>query len=154
MNSGAEPQESSDAPARPPIAAPARPRGWGKARKFIVRSVFWSYERGSWQYDIIVLVILAFIFITPVSWFHDRPRLRLSDLRHVQGIVQLSHKKNMWTFQVDARLVQSEGKPDLDSVLQDLLKSRLRRPFTVSSVTPVKDRNGVILGYDVALQTH
>jgi hypothetical protein len=153
MNPGAEPRESASSSAAPLRSSQSELTAWTKVRRILSRGVFWSYERGSWQYDIIVLVILAFIFLTPTNWFHDRPRLQLSDLRHVQGIVQLSHKKNLWTFQVDARLVQSEGKPDLASVLQDLLRSRVRRPFQVTSVTPVKDRNGVILGYNVAIQT-
>ncbi len=35
--------------------------------------IFWAYERGSWQYDVMVALILAFIFLTPRSFFHDRP---------------------------------------------------------------------------------
>jgi len=30
----------------------------------------WSYERGTWQYDIIVALILAFIFFTPPGFFN------------------------------------------------------------------------------------
>lgn len=40
----------------------------------IVKSVknvlLWSYERGSWQYDVLCILILAFIFLTPSDWFH------------------------------------------------------------------------------------
>ena len=45
-------------------------------------SFFWAYERGTWQYDLIVIAILAFIFLTPRSWFSDRPTLQMTDLRH------------------------------------------------------------------------
>ena len=31
--------------------------------------VFWSYGRTSWQYDILCALILAFVFLTPKSWF-------------------------------------------------------------------------------------
>jgi len=31
--------------------------------------LFWSYERGSWQYDIMCVLILAFIFLSPNRWF-------------------------------------------------------------------------------------
>ena len=37
--------------------------------------LFWNYRRGSWQYDLIVAAILAFIFFTPRSLFNDQPRL-------------------------------------------------------------------------------
>lgn len=29
----------------------------------------WSYERGTWQYDVLCLLIIAFIFLTPKAWF-------------------------------------------------------------------------------------
>lgn len=31
--------------------------------------VFWRYSRGSWQYDILCGLILAFIFLTPKNVF-------------------------------------------------------------------------------------
>ena len=31
--------------------------------------IFWRYSRGSWQYDILCGVILAFIFLTPADVF-------------------------------------------------------------------------------------
>lgn len=36
--------------------------------------LWWSYPRGSLQYDIMVAIILAFIFLTPRHWFRDQPR--------------------------------------------------------------------------------
>src|SRR3989337_2238127 len=39
----------------------------------IYRGLFWTYERGTWQYDIMVALILLFIFLTPRGWFHDQP---------------------------------------------------------------------------------
>jgi hypothetical protein len=29
----------------------------------------WNYERGTWQYDVLCLLIIAFIFLTPKAWF-------------------------------------------------------------------------------------
>lgn len=29
------------------------------------KTLFWSYDRGSWQYDIMCVLILAFIFFAP-----------------------------------------------------------------------------------------
>ncbi len=31
--------------------------------------IFWRYPRGSWQYDVLCLLILAFIFLTPRGVF-------------------------------------------------------------------------------------
>jgi hypothetical protein len=37
--------------------------------------LFWSYERGSWQYDIMCVLILAFIFLSPNRWFQSQDTL-------------------------------------------------------------------------------
>ena len=34
------------------------------------RVIMWNYERGTWQYDVFCLLIIAFIFLTPKDWFH------------------------------------------------------------------------------------
>jgi len=33
--------------------------------------VFWNYERTSWQWDVLCVLILVFIFLTPKSWFQN-----------------------------------------------------------------------------------
>jgi hypothetical protein len=37
--------------------------------RIIKRIVFWSYGRTTWQYDVLCVLILAFVFLTPKSWF-------------------------------------------------------------------------------------
>lgn len=38
------------------------------------KTLFWSYDRGTWQYDLLCVVILAFIFLSPNSAFHGTQR--------------------------------------------------------------------------------
>jgi hypothetical protein len=48
--------------------------------------IFWEFPRASWQYDIAVIGILAFIFLTPRSWFNDQPRpVSVVELQPEQG---------------------------------------------------------------------
>jgi hypothetical protein len=35
--------------------------------------IFWNYSRTSWQWDVLCVLILAFIFLTPKSWFASNP---------------------------------------------------------------------------------
>jgi hypothetical protein len=35
------------------------------------KTLFWSYERGSWQYDIMCVLILVFIFFAPNRFFQS-----------------------------------------------------------------------------------
>jgi CDP-diacylglycerol--glycerol-3-phosphate 3-phosphatidyltransferase len=32
---------------------------------------FWTFERATWQYDVMVIVILAFVWLTPPDWIGD-----------------------------------------------------------------------------------
>jgi hypothetical protein len=134
-----------------PAATGALERVWGKIKLVIRRTVFWSYERGSWQYDLLVLAILLFIFLMPRGWFDDRPTLQLTDLRHQQGFVELSHGKEGWRYLVDARLVESLEPEKPEEAIQDILRIHLQKPFTVKSIVPVKDKSNVILGYTVVV---
>ena len=122
-----------------------------KIRLVVTRSIFWSYERGSWQYDVIVLAILAFIFLSPRAWFNDRPTLQLTDLRHQQGIVEMGRVNNDVRYLVDARLVDSLGQKPEDSIPM-ILQQHLQKAFTVKSIDPVRDRHQVILGYTVMVE--
>lgn len=38
------------------------------------RIILWDYERGTWQYDAFCLLIIAFIFLTPKTWFEGKER--------------------------------------------------------------------------------
>ena len=35
----------------------------------------WKYERASWQWDVLCILIMCFIFLTPKSWFDKRDNL-------------------------------------------------------------------------------
>jgi hypothetical protein len=140
------PQAASDTPARAGTSLGQR------VKALVARSVFWSYERGTWQYDIIVLAILAFIFLTPRGWFQDRPTLQLTDLRHVQGLVEEGGGENGWIYLVDARLVDSFAPRKPDEAIREILQGRLGKPFTVKSIEVLRDSSRVVLGYRVTVQ--
>jgi hypothetical protein len=44
------------------------------------KTLFWSYERGSWQYDIMCVLILAFIFLATGSFFHRPITVRSEEI--------------------------------------------------------------------------
>jgi hypothetical protein len=43
-----------------------------KLLRAVARVIFWRYQRGSWQYDILCGLILVFIFLTPNTVFDGR----------------------------------------------------------------------------------
>ncbi|MFB3920235.1 MAG: hypothetical protein ACE145_00855 [Terriglobia bacterium] len=135
--------------ARPEAAASGS--AWEKFKRGFVRAIFWSYERGSWQYDVIVLAILAFIFLSPRAWFQDRPTLQLTDLRHVQGFVEVAKGKDTASYLVDARLVEAQAPQKPEDAIREILRQRVQKPLTLKSMDPIRDRNHVLLGYTVVV---
>lgn len=129
-------------------------RAWSRAKLIVSRSIFWSYQRGSWQYDLICAIILAFIFLTPAGWFHDRPTLGLTDLRNSQGIIEIGHAHDGWRYLLDARLVTSLGSLKLSDAAREVLEQRLRKSVDIKSITAVRDQHNVVLGYTVVVSRH
>jgi len=53
---------------------PERPR-WVERSPLPVRMLwnafFWTFDRATWQYDVMVIAILAFVWLTPPDWIRD-----------------------------------------------------------------------------------
>jgi hypothetical protein len=47
----------------------------GLFRRNMKNIILWNYERGTWPYDIFCLLIVAFIFLTPKTWFDKKEPL-------------------------------------------------------------------------------
>jgi len=58
-------------------------------------TIFWSYERGSWPYDVMVVLIVAFVLLTPRSWFRDQPH---SSEQSPVGIVFVASIFSPWAL--------------------------------------------------------
>ena len=37
----------------------------------IWHALFWTFDRATWQYDLMVIAILAFVWLTPPDWIND-----------------------------------------------------------------------------------
>ena len=42
--------------------------------RIIKKSFLWTYARNTWQWDVLCVLILAFIFLSPKSWFVNGER--------------------------------------------------------------------------------
>jgi len=60
----------------------------------VKRFLFWDFPRAGWQYDVMVGLIVAFIFLTPREWFRDQPR--------ANSIVMLPAEHGETVFWMDA----------------------------------------------------
>lgn len=108
----------------------------------VVKSIIlWSYERGSWQYDLLCIVILAFIFLTP-NYIFDR-RLN-ADPAH--GAMQTER-----TYVNANELATGKPTTNIRDLLADVVSRRFQRDIIVRRVEVDADPDGTIRGYRVWL---
>ena len=107
------------------------------------RFILWDYKRGSWQYDVMVGIILVFIFLTPRDWFRDQPRIP-----RASGIAMLPSEHSGSAFFVDAALLAKTAENQRVARLTDLLQSRMsNRRLSVTRLEPILDSEGELQGY-------
>jgi hypothetical protein len=119
--------------------------------QILSRTFFWSYERGTWQYDLAVILILVFVLLTPRYWFHDKPQ---SGAPVTPGQVQLiSQDGNHLKYRVDARILAPPTKlalqNDLHTALQEALPELRKGNFSISNIEPLRDDQGTVIAYQV-----
>jgi hypothetical protein len=113
--------------------------------KTIRSYILWNYERGSMQYDIMVTLILAFIFIAPL-WvnFKDKPIERSP---HPTGVVVVPDGHSGFVYQIDAGAIS--GNPA--TFERDLL--RIIEPIAgeveITRYEAVRDAKGGVVSYRV-----
>lgn len=121
--------------------------------QILSKTFFWAYERGTWQYDAAVILILVFVLATPRSWFHDEPQMGLPANAPGQ-VVLLKEVGESKTYRVDARiLAPPEQTPALENELHNALKKSLpdlrNARFTIAKIEAVRDEQGTVIAYYV-----
>ena len=115
-------------------------------KKFLL----WSFERGSPQYDVICAVILAFVFLTPTSVFHDRPEFMRVPAG--QAIRETNDDDGHKVFTVKVETTTFGAKKATEQAAVDRLKASLGGPFTVSRTEPVYDTAGLLVAYSIWIE--
>jgi hypothetical protein len=123
--------------------------------QILSRIFFWSYERGSWQYDLAVIAILIFVLLTPSRWFNDQPTPQV--LPAASQVELLSDSGARQTYRVDARiLTPPERMPQLQNELHRALQraqsSLQNGRFEITDVEAVRDAQGGVTAYQVTLR--
>src|SRR5579864_4785914 len=100
--------------------------------RILVRTVFWSYERGTWPYDIAVAVIVIFVLLSPRSWFHDQPPVGpAADLTMVE-LRDADLSGGTRTYRVSAKLLLSSAKVPESELEHELIPALSLRKAVVS----------------------
>lgn len=107
--------------------------------------VLWQYERGSWQYDVMVALILAFVWLAPARYFHDQPVYG----RHLSGdVVRLNTDAHGTRYRVSAELLASYDD-DPRRAAEEVLAVNLGHRVTITRIEPYGEAEGQVAWYDV-----
>jgi hypothetical protein len=119
------------------------------------RTFFWSYERGTWQYDVAVILILVFSLLTPRAWFHDQPQVGMPI--NSDQVKRISPAGSTEIYRVDSRtMAPPERTPslqnDLHNVLQKALPELHDGRFAIGEIEAQRDENGNVVAYQVEIR--
>lgn len=108
----------------------------GFISKTLKKGFFWSYPRTSWQWDVLCVLILVFIFMTPKTWFQSSgfPRSRAGqNARQVMLLAADVPGSQGDKTEIERRVRLLSGHPQAQ----------------VTKVTEIRDPSGALLGYEV-----
>ena len=115
---------------------------WRTIRGYIL----WSYERGSLHYDIMVTLILLFVFISPhYINFKDKPVERNP---HLTGVVVIPDEKGGFIYQIEASAVNAAAGEDVRRQLEQIIEP-ISGAVSITNYEPLKDAKGRTLSYKV-----
>jgi hypothetical protein len=103
--------------------------------------LFWSYGRSTWQYDVLCALILAFVFLTPKTWFDGEPQARGL---HQNGL-KAAEKLLIWP--------ESSGPaPNAQEVERRARIVTGRSGARVKGFREVRDEGGRTVAYEVDIE--
>jgi hypothetical protein len=115
---------------------------WRTIRGYIL----WSYERGSLHYDIMVTLILLFVFVSPhLINFKDKPVERNP---HLTGVVVIPGDKGGFIYQIQASAVNASAGEDVRRQLEQIIEP-ISGAVSITNIETIKDAAGHTQSYKV-----
>jgi hypothetical protein len=107
------------------------------------RFILWDFPRASWQYDVMVGIILAFIFLTPREWFRDQPRIP-----NASQIAMVPSEHGNPLYWMDLALLAHVDEEHRVAKSTELLRIRTgNKRLSVTRVEAIRDSEDEVQGY-------
>lgn len=111
--------------------------------------IFWTYERGSFHYDVMVTVILLFIFVAPhFINFKDQPVERPA---HPTSVTVTPDGNRGFIYQADADAVDAQDEGMVRTNFLRIIRP-IAGPARITRLEPVRDAVGHIVAYRAWVQ--
>jgi hypothetical protein len=108
--------------------------------------VWWTHDRGNLHYDIMVTVILLFIFVTPIYVnFNDKPAERTP---HPTGVVVQPDGTSGFIYRVDGSAVKGTSDAEIMSSLTSVIEP-IAGEMKISRYETITDLSGHTVAYKV-----
>lgn len=112
--------------------------------------LLWSYARGTWQYDLLCLLIVAAVFLVPSRYFGDRDRTTSITAGRANQTAETASNAAASVLEIDAdelnRFLQRQNRLELKDAPREAaglyLNERLKRNVTVLEYKPFMDEQG------------
>lgn len=101
---------------------------------------FWNYARNTWQWDLLCVVILIFIFLTPKSWFFESERA--GNTLHQSPVAR--------TLLLSPEVIENEA--DKSQIEQRVKSMTGRSDVQIVDVRKVVDSEGKTRGFEVDIR--
>ena len=106
--------------------------------------ILWTHPRGGFHYDVMVTIILAFIFLTPRSVFKDSPNYRPL---HPNDIVVTPAGAGAFVYEIGASAVSVDSS-DKQSAIKSALEP-VAGKVEITRFDELRDSSGKVTGYRV-----
>ena len=117
---------------------------WRTIRGYIL----WSYERGTIQYDIMVTLILLFVFLSPhYLGYNDKP---IDRNPHPTGVVIVPEGSG-FVYQIEASAVQGQNEAAIREQLLRIIEP-ISGEVTIIKYEVVHDKKGNVQSYKIWAQ--
>jgi hypothetical protein len=93
--------------------------------------IFWDFARASWQYDVVVALILVFVFATPRDWFGDLPR--------ASSVVLISSHHGYDQLFLEAALLEGIPESELASKAAELIRRKTGKQPRIVRIEAIRD---------------
>jgi len=118
---------------------------WRTIRGYIL----WQYERGTLHYDIMVTLILLFVFLSPrLINFNDKPIPRNS---HPTDVVVSTDGEGRLLYQVSASAISPGNDQSMREQLLRIIEP-ISGAVSIVSYEAVSDRKGHVQSYKVVVK--
>ena len=124
----------------------AVPPSMNSIAKTLKGYVWWTYPRGCFHYDVMVTIILLFIFVAPLFiGFHDRPIERTA---HPTGVIVTPEGKDGFVCRVEASAIQGESEAVIRDDLIGVIEAIVGEVKFIR-YEAIRDNKGKIIAYNV-----